>query len=240
MPSRRKGNKRSSGSKGNQDKLDAQIIADHHSGSSANRIMVRSDLVARVPRWELIEKPPLNYRNRITWLEETFDNTLNLSSAFTEFGFGYTVNSLPGISKIVALFDQYCIYSVMTRVFFEFPNSATAIGEAYGTIISALDYDSNNALSSFAAYQQYGTANEAPILKGMSYERYVKPVVANVTGGSNSTTNSGTTASRGWVNSAFPNVLHFGVRFGFQGNVTASTVVIRFVHSYVIGLRNNL
>jgi len=223
--------------------VDAMIVASHHAAGRGDVNFPSSDLSRKQPGWVLNQSPPPNFLNKIVWMQETTEATFSQLAAggFNESPNFFNLSSLPGTSRIAALFDQYCIYSVVVRLIPEL--GTTAIGTANGTlgqIISAIDYDSSNGLGSFTAYQAYGSAQETECVLGKSYERYVKPVCAIVTGGSNATTNSGVAMARQWVNTAYPGVPHFGVRFAVQGNTTGISVVYRILYTLVVGLRNNI
>jgi len=238
MPPNRKGRK----NKGGQNRVDKAIAINHRATGSAERVAVANDTTRQNMSWILTQKPPLNYQSKITWVEETFDQNLSvtLGGGFFELAFGFFLNQLPGVSKLGGLFDQYCIYSVCQRCVMENLGTGTGITTAtYGTIISALDYDSNNNVGSYTALQQYGTASESELRPGMSYERYVKPTVSSVTGSGNSTTATGLSIGRAWLNSAFSTNPHFGIRWGTQGNLTGNNLQLKFMTTMVIGLRNN-
>jgi len=191
----------------------------------------------------LTQSPPPNYRQAITWLEETFDQPLSVSAsgAFSEIAFGFFLNQLPGVSRIAALFDQYCIYSVAQRAVYELTGTGTQTPGTNGLVISALDFDSNQTLGNFAAYQGYGTASECELRLDRSYERYAKPTVGTVTSGStNSTTNTGTAIGRLWLNTAFQGIPHFGIRWAVTNNASGLAGNLRIITTLVVGLRNNI
>jgi len=180
----------------------------------------------------------------ITWISETTDAAFlaPFAGGFYELPQTFALTNLPGASAIANLFDQYCIYSVHARFAAEYTGTggvpATQPGGT-GQIITAVDYDSNNSLSSWANYQRIGTAAESELVVGKSYERYVKPTCALVTGGSNSATATGVAMARQWVNTSFQGVPHFGVRAAVQGNTTGLPLSIKVQLTYVVGLRNN-
>lgn len=225
--------------------IDNAIVASHRSGAVGDILFPKTDLTRKQLSWRLTQHPPKNFLSAITWIQETFELTYTQAAAggFGEIGIQFAIGSLPGASRMSALFDQYAVYSAHVRMVPEAGNSGSATAtqpNSRGTYISCLDYDSMTALGSFALLQSFQNAVESETILGKSYERYVKPAAALVTGSSNSTSSTGTAADRVWVNSAFQNTPWFGYRAGYQGNTTGITVVYRLIITMVIGLRNSI
>jgi len=227
--------------KGGGANVDAVIARNHRSGANDEIVNVPGDWNRRPVSWLLSEKPPLNYQSNIVWIEETSETTFafSASGAFTELPFGFYLNSVFKANTISSLYDQYCIYSVTQRASLELTGGGTATGGSFGKIYSALDYDSNNSLATANLYTTFATVQVANLGTSESYERYVKPCVSQVTGGSNTTTASGTSVNRSWINTAFVAVPHFGIRWATNGNASGLAGNIRIISTYVIGLRNN-
>jgi hypothetical protein len=223
--------------------VDVLIVASHHAGASADVNFPKSDLTSRIPSVRFTQCPPKNFANAITWLQETFELTFTQAAAggLAEYAIQFAIGSLPGASKIASLYDQYALYSAHVRIIPERGTAGTPTANPPGSpgqLITAIDYDNTSSLGSWTAYQQFNTAVEVDATYTKSFERYVKPVVMTVTGASNSTTNTGVGLSRMWINSAYPNTPHFGLRIAAQGNTTGLTVIYRMIVTQVMGLRN--
>jgi hypothetical protein len=241
MPRPRKSSGKSH--KGSVNPTDALIVASHHSAARGDVLLVREDLQRKMPSWQLVQSPPKNFTRMIHWVSEETDASasLGISGSFTEVTLAFALSNLPGANAIASLFDQFCIYAAHVRVSPEFSATGTVTANPGGTgqIITALDYDSTQTLGSWAAYQRMGTADEAELVIGKSYERYVKPVCSLVTGASNNTSNTGVAMARQWCNTSFPSIPHFGVRVAAQGNTTGTGLALKQQVTVIVGLRNN-
>jgi len=229
---------------GNGESVDQLIVSSNHSAARGDVVVCREDMERKTPTWALTQSPPKNFLKKIQWLQQTIDSSFSqtASGGFVELGAAFALSFTPSSGLISSLYDQYCIYSIHIRCVPELGNSVPISGTGLGTIgqlISAIDYDSVSPASTWAAYQAFGTSQETAAVVGKSYERYVKPTCVNVVGGSNSATATGLSMTRAWLNTAFPAVPHFGVRFAAQGNTTQIAVIYRLYITYVIGMRNN-
>lgn len=221
--------------------VDAEIAASHHAAARGDVLTEPSDLTRKQASIKLTQRPPRAFLTSIYWIQEevTITNTLSSGGGVSESNFNFFLGQMPGASKLAALFDQYCIYCVTLRVVLE-PSLSTVVAQnvSYGRIHTAIDFDSSTAVGSEVAIQEYGSVQTSEFLPGKSYERFVKPVVSVLTGASNSTSATGGGMDRLWVNSAFPNVPHFGIRILTAGNTSATSPSFQIYLSYVIGVRN--
>lgn len=232
-------NNRSGKSSDNQS--DTLIANSLHASGRGDVVNVPDDTRRRLPSWQLTERPPRNFLNQIVWLKETYTTSLTLSGAgaIVENNPAPTLAQFPSVGAIAALYDQFCIYALVARACLDVQIAGTATATSYGRIYSAIDYDSSAAAGTEALMLRFGTVQVSELVPGKSYERFVKPCVALVTGASNSASNTGTAQSRQWLNSVLQTTPHFGFRFMTVGNtnIGANTVIIYI--TAVIGLRNN-
>jgi len=239
----RKGHKNNK-NKGGANTVDSQFVNSLHASSSADVNFPRSDLMVRQPSWSLTQSPPRNFKTQIFWVEEAYQTSFALSAAgsVVEANQVFALNQFPGASSMANLFDQFCIYSAMIRVIPEFTlaNASSVVGTTYGRIWTALDWDSVGPISTENAIQQYSTARAAEITGGKSYERFVKPTCALVTGSSNGTTATGIAMSRMWLNSSNTGTPHFGIRILTAGNNSTTAPVMIVEVTCIIGLRNSI
>jgi len=227
--------------KKNGQSVDSMTVASHHSAARGDYLFDSADLSAKRISWALTQTPPKNFLTMPHWIQATWDTALTVSAggAVVENAQGFTLGAFPNVSSIVSLFDQYCIYSVMSRAMLDLSTSTGGF-QTYGKIASALDFDSSGSLGSLTAIERYGSCSISELVPGKSYERFVKPVVAGVTGSSNSTTNSGIDLNRRWINQSSTNVPHFGIRYLTTGNQTGTAPTVVLLYTAIIGLRNNI
>lgn len=234
-------NKKSNPSKRGTD-VDRQIIESHHAAARGDVLFDSGDLVVKRAVWTLTQSPPRNFLTLPHWLQSTFDTTLTLSTsgAVVENAQGFTLAQFPDVAAIAALYDQYCIYAVSSRAVIE-PSLSTGVANAaYGIIATALDFDSSGNVTSLGAIERFSTVIISELIPGKSYERFVKPCVASVMGGSNSVTPVGLGTCRSWLNNALTSTPHFGIRHLTVNNTSATSVVVRLFFTAVIGVRNNI
>jgi hypothetical protein len=221
---------------------DLAISNSLHSAASGDIVSVPRDTTRRTPSFNLVERPPVSFMSKIVWLQESFETTLLISAsgAVAELNLAPTLGSFPAASSMSGLFDQWCIYAFKIRAVLDQIAQSDATSLSYGRILTALDYDSTTNLGTEAAMMRYGTVQVCELDRTKSYERYVKPCVAGVTGLSNSTSASGLTTQRSWLNSVYTAVPNFGIRIMTVGNQNISSNYILVTTTAVIGLRNNI
>jgi hypothetical protein len=240
MSSNKTQNKRQG--KGRNTNVDSLIVTSHHAAARGDYLFDAADLSRTRLSWSLTQSPPKNFLTQPHWIQSTFETAVAVSAAgsVVESNQGFSLTQFPDAASIAALFDQYCIYAVSSRATVD-PSASSAVpGVDYGEIYSALDFDSSSALSTVVAIQRFGSCIQSQLVLGKSYERFVKPCVAVITGASNSTSNTGLGMQRLWLNSVSNSVPHFGVRFLTATNQSGTSVTLRLVHTAVFGLRNNI
>jgi len=222
--------------------VDNDIVQSHHSAARGDVLFDAADISRKRPSWQLIQSPPRNFLTMPHWVQSSFtsSNSLSAGGGVVEQNFAFTLSQFPDAASLTALFDQYCIYSVIARATIDVSAAQASAGGSYGRLHTAIDYDSNGALASETLIERFGSCSSSELVLGKSYERFVKPVCALITGASNATTNTGAAMERCWINNVFTTVPHFGVRFLTVGNQSATSPVLNFFCTAVVGLRNNV
>lgn len=240
MSSSRKDGKRR-GPKRNQS-VDTFIVASHRGAARGDVLSNPSDIGRRPLSMALVQSPPKRIQDKIYWLEKTNNANLTLATGggVSELNFGFILNAFSEAGALAGLFDQYCIYSVTTSARLEISNVPVSPETSFGRIYSAVDFDSDTAVGSETAIQEFSSCQGSELIFGKSYERFVKPTIATVTGGANSSSATGVAMTRAWINSAFPSVKHFGIRYLTVGNNTGTAQNVSIIYSIVFGFRNSI
>jgi hypothetical protein len=170
-------------------------------------------------------------RNVYTFVQTIPVLVLNSSSTpglEVDGGLFLALNMLDGVAAIQGFFDQYRLLQA-TYTFEPRYNMSTNGGTVLGTLTTALDYD-DAALTSAALLRQKETCMVTPAF--MPHKRTFRPHVANAV-------YSGTFASFSnitmeWIDSASPNVQHFGLKFALTGNGNAIAAAIYDVYARIV------
>jgi len=201
-------------------------------------IVPNQDFTRRMPSWLLSQSPPRAIRNQIYWVQGKVQNTLAIStSAPTESNYSFQFSDLTDLVGLSAYFDQYCVYSVTMNITPDYEGAGSTL-YTFGSVCTAIDYDNNATIGSFAKVESFSSAVVCELNTGQSLQRYVKPCVAPAIYNSGAAF-SGYGVSRAWVDSSSTSVPHYGLRTIFISN-TVSGLSVTFDANYIIGLRNNM
>jgi len=195
--------------------------------------MVEQDFEFNTPKWQFTQSPPRNFLRSIHWVQSSTDGGISISSSVpTYFGLAPTISLFPTPNSLCSYFDQYAIYEVTVRL-----SPQYGLGQAayLGTNVTAIDYDSVTALSSYAQYLDFSNADEYTVQPGTSMERTWKPTVAGEV-------YTGSIAGaygviRSWIDSASTTIPHYGFRAAFTGNT--ANLVMTYSVSAIFGFKNN-
>jgi len=237
MPKGRKGKK-----KGRKPpSTDSVFVRENHSAPWADVQFDPADLGRRPMSMALVQHPPKRIEDGIYWMKKTVTATLGVASGggITELGIAPSLGNFSESAQFVALFDQYCIYSLIARAKLEVTN-LPVVEATFGRILSCVDFDSIGAISTENAYLEFSSAQSSELTIGKSYERFCKPCITVVTGSSNVTTNTGLAMTRSWVNTSQTAIPHFGFRFATIGNNTAANQVVNITITAILGFRNGV
>jgi hypothetical protein len=209
-------------------------MSDYASMTGSTTVRIPEDYRQRRQNFNIIQRPPKNWQTQVHWVRLSYDLTVITStSVAVETNFYFIISNFENYSSILAAFDQYCIYDVSMSVAFQ-SNAAS-----YTTVVnfaSAIDYDNTNAIG-LTGIQAFSSYNMSAISQGTSLLREVKPCIATVVNNTFSAFN-GNGVARSWIDSAYTNVPHYGLRTVAKASQSAQVLELSF--SALIGLRNNI
>jgi hypothetical protein len=145
--------------------------------------------------------------------------TINQSSAANTFGsFSVSAGNSTQVSQFVALFDQYMIVSMQI----DFRPRVTSFLQGTvpsGMLFTVLDFDDANLPTSTNQLEQYATCKITPLTKRVRIS--LKPYFATA---ANSQISGNVLAKpcRGWIDAAYTDVLHYGVKIGLSQGVAGA------------------
>lgn len=228
--------------KNKADDVDSSFVSSHHGAARGDYLFDPADLRRKPLSMDLVQRPPKRIQDSITWMEKANNVNLTLSTGggVSELNLVGQLNAFPEASVMATLFDQYCIYSIFASARLEISNVPVSTETSFGRIYSAIDFDSNSNVGTEAAIQEFSTCIGSELVYGKSYERFCKPTIAMVTGGANSTSNTGVAMGRKWLNSNSNAVPHFCIRYLTVGNNTATAQNVSIIYYVVFGFRNSV
>jgi len=227
---RRKGPSRSGGSAN-----DRLLVASTKATGSTNTFFPKEDFARRMGSWILTQTPPRVIANQIYWVKAQNQATTTVSTTVpTEFTQAFTLSQFTNSAGLSGFFDQYCIYSALVEVNFNYTGTTPG---GFGTMYTAIDYDNVANLASATAYQAYESVLTTKPTVGESVQRLIHPAVAPALYSGSAFNNFG--ISRMWVDCANTSTPHYGFRSYFVSNV-GTVLTATFDMTCIIGFRNNI
>jgi len=163
-------------------------------------------------------------QNLVHSFVRTYDyGTLTVGAADQGYGFDFTLQSLPAFADFTGLYDAYCIDRVeVTWELSTVGTGATQSSSIMPIVLAWPDYD-NVTPPSLSATQQIAQLERLQLSEARpSFRRAIIPRLTLGTAGA--VANIGVTSSpHQWVDMAYPNVNHYGVKF-FIKNLNTLTV----------------
>jgi len=139
----------------------------------------------------------------------------------------FQLNEIPTSSEFTSLYDQYKIAAVKLEIIprYNVGQSAAAVGAGtypwIGQVFTALDYDGGAALTTVNQLMEYQNVHMTRTTN--IHKRYLKPRLLN------NLDNQGIGAAhnpiKSFVDSAFPGVVHYGVRYSIPQFAPLSDVI---------------
>jgi len=216
-----------------QNANDLMMIASTRSTGVADVSFPKEDLLRHQGSWLLTQTPPRSISNQIYWVKATNEKTVTVSASVpTEFTLNFNLADFAYTAPLAGYFDQYCIYSVVVNINFNY-TGATPSG--LGTMITAIDYDNVAFLGNYSLYEAYESALVTKVTPTQSVQRLVKPATAPALYTGSAFSAFG--ISRMWVDSASPATPHYGFRSFFISN-TGTTLTATYDYHAVFGFRN--
>jgi len=208
-----------------------------HRATGSTTTTVASDLTrSSRQNFNIIQRPPKNFAGRITWIEQSYTNTLaTVTTIDVEQNMTFYLSNLSDATAISNLFDQYCIYSCVIT----FTNySGTVSANAPVALYTALDFDNTLNIGSKTVLQNFASYNMAQLSPGTSLERLVYPCLAP-TASNSVPLPVASLIGRQWVDASYKDIPHYGLRV-FVGPTSAGVQQLLISVSMVIGLRNTV
>lgn len=201
------------------------------SASRADDHVIISDLTLRPPIMVYNARPPRNLNNQIHFVRFTSSLLVNSSAtAITETNILFTAAAFMQVGWL-ALFDQYCLDSVVVSVANQgAPSAAVTLPE----LVTNVDFDSISVIGNIATLRGYSNSNSCNLETGKALTRIINPANAPSVGGLNS---SG--VSKMWVDSAFQSVPFYGFR-SIMSATPGGTYPILFTTTCVWAFRNTI
>lgn len=137
----------------------------------------------------------------------------------------FRLQDLPGYLELQDLFDQYRIDAIQVKffpmtsgVYMQPFNNASTTVVFTPRFMTAIDYDDNSAPVNLDQIRQYQTYKST--MAYQQHSRYFKPCFASEVFKTAVTTGYG--ARRGWIDTAYPDVPHFGLKYALEATGVAS------------------
>jgi len=230
---RRARQNKSSGNRVNPN--DSMMVSSTRGSAIAQVDFPKEDFFRRNRSWQLTQSPPKSVSNQIHWVKTTFNSAQIISTvAPTEVNFSFALSDFVDTAGLAGFFDQFCIYSAIVNVSFNY--SGTTPG-GLGQVVTAIDYDNVGNLGLLSAVQAFESALTTKIVPDQSIQRLIHPTVSPALYNGTLFTDFG--LSRMWIDSASPATPHYGFRSFYISNV-GTVLTAQYDRTCVIGFRNNI
>jgi hypothetical protein len=183
----------------------------------------------------VVQTPPRQLSNQIFWTKFKTDQQISVSNiSVTETNIDFFAGGFPGTASFLACFDQYCIHSIVITL-----SSNSNVSTPF-RVWTALDYDSVSSIGK-AGILAFSNCCFASIAGGgdTSHERLLYPCIAPQLTGTSSLPQAGG-VGRCWIDSAYPNIQHYGFRSIVDLWVNESTLAVEMTFTAVFGFRNGI
>jgi hypothetical protein len=151
------------------------------------------------------QRIPRSFERQIHWITTNYEGFATVTPAGTALSLNFQVNSMPNITALSAVFDQYCIREVTVK--FQ-PQDFGLTNTNFGQSVTVIDHDDSNALSSITAGLQYSTC-----LANNGDKAVTRVVAPRFAVGSYSGAFTGFGNMTGWIDAASSQVQHYGIKY---------------------------
>lgn len=176
-------------------------------------------------------------RKRTTthWFKRVATTTITAShTADTALGFVFKLSDLPSSSEFTDLFDQYKISGVKVE-FIPRGNSSDLDDGHTRLLYTAIDR-TDDASPTLNGISQYQSMRKTPLTR--RHKRYFKPaVLTSVATDPELTTTSLGSKWNQWINTAYPDVEHLGLKLFIAQLGGDIDLTLDMVITYYIGMR---
>jgi len=206
---------------------------------NADIVRFRDDRHMRPTDIRITQSVPRNFASMPFWTQQSYEGSYAVagSSTFAETNFFFALNLFSGYGNMTAIFDQYCIHSVVVN--FMGRQTVNVGPYSLGFFTTAIDFDNTTPLGSIGPLQEYSSAQTVELVSGLTcVQRAVQPCVAPALYNTGGLFNAYGVA-RMWVDSASPSTQHYGIRSAYS--LTAGATIgftVDYTVTAIIGLRN--
>jgi len=204
----------------------------------ADRMLMRSAWEAQggttVPRVPDIVPITFSSRGKVhTFVRTTVPQSIAVSSMTTTTGaVFFSLAQVPNSAEFTGLFDQYLIRQVTVNFKPHVSGLTSASGVYLPALYTVIDYD-DTTLIPIAGMLQYETLVETQ--PGFSFSRTLTPRWASAAYDGTVFTSYGNTT--GWIDSASPNVQHYGLKY-YADIATGMYTAYDYTVTYVLQFRS--
>jgi len=200
--------------------------------------------------WSVLSEsiPRMRYRfpvNSIHRIIKNYDIAAIITStavgAFISYGAAFAFGNLPDYTTYAAIFDQYKIEKVEMWLIPRNPNYPSGASVNRGLLFSVIDYDDQNVAGYTAAtFEERDSLVVSP--PSLGHYRSLTPHLAVAAYRSTGPGFTGYANMQDqWVDSAYPDVLHYGVKVGMStADAAADVVVIDAFYRLHMAFRNTI
>lgn len=181
-----------------------------------------SQTLASQPAVTDVQYPRLNPNQVYTFERSWQIGTVQLATApLDTFGSIFTqLDDLPGYTEFTALFDLYRFDKLQIDFI---PTQQTGYS---GNLVTVIDYNDASVPVSIANLMQYQTAQQNAA--GSTVRRVFTPRI-DLAAYSGSAFTSYATAAMQWIDTASPDVIHYGVKWGVQGIIAQISTDVKWI-----------
>jgi hypothetical protein len=203
--------------------------------SGAGTEIVASDYEQVQRLWgQSLPRPPADWVNAVHWFTTSYEAILIPLTTPTEANFAITASSFTALAQqLIQSFDQYCIEEVAVTFVASPTNNITLVQSV--PLFTAIDYDNvtNNGLPFLLGLGSSAICNLTPTT---TVVRWFQPAIAAEL---LSTVPSAVAAGvqRSWIDSAFLNIPHNGLRTILDQSF--ANLRISVIFTVMVGCRNS-
>lgn len=182
-------------------------------------------------------------RNKVHFFKRTFNSQLTITGSDVNVGkqFTFRLSDLQGYTEFTDLFDMYKICAVKIEIIPVFNSidghvQTTTLQTVCPPVISVLDYNDNNVITSEADMLEY--ESHKMTLGWKKHTRYLKPKCQTYV---KELTNAAAMPKRSYLSTEFADVDHYGAKVLFlpTGTMADQTGVTYYVYqTYYIACKN--
>lgn len=162
------------------------------------------------------------------WPAETLTGTNQ-----NQFGVRHALNQVAQATDFTNLYDRYKITGVKVTFLYQVSDAGSTGAGVLPTILYSTDYD-DAAAPTYAALRAKQNAKQRILTANRPFSIFYRPKMVTVAQESNGTTFNPSMVTSGYINSSFPQVDHYGLKFSlnnlYSSVGTAAQLEIKYVY----------